>query len=111
MVRYLKLKKNMVIISTILVALRQGLGVLGAAINAFALTALVKLDIKEFLLQEVFLLLVWTFIIGIEGFLKVYNTKIVQEIDIEIRKEITTKFVNSKYEEFNSRSIGTYYLG
>lgn len=42
----------------------------GAAINAFALTALVKMDIREFLLQELFLILVWAIIIGLEGFFK-----------------------------------------
>lgn len=108
MKKYLLRKKKMVGISTSLIALRQALGVLGAAINAFALTALVKMDIREFLYQELFLLLVWIIIIATEGFLKVYNIKIIQEIDIEIRKDIEFKFVNSDYEEFSSRNIGTY---
>lgn len=108
MKKYLLRKKKMVGISTFLIALRQALGVLGATINAFALTALVKMDLRDFLYQEVFLLLVWMGIIFIEGFLKVYNIKIIQKIDIEIRKDIVSKFANSNYQEFNSRNMGTY---
>lgn len=108
MKKYLLKKKSMVALSTLLISIRQGLGVWGAAINALALTALVKMDIKEFLMQEVFLLMVWAIIIAIEGFLKGYNLKIMQEIDIEIRKDIVSKFGNSNYEQFYSRNIGTY---
>lgn len=108
MYHYLSKIKNKVLLVCLLIVIRQGLGVLGAAINAFALTALVKLNFKEFLLQECYLLIVWTIIIAIEGGLKIYKIKTIQDFDIEIRKNIIGKFARSEYQEFQSRSIGTY---
>lgn len=108
MIEILKNKKKESIFICVLISISQLLRTVGAALNAFALTSLIALDFRQFILYEVYLLGVWLVIIALDSSVNIYKMKFCQEIAADIRSKITSSLEQLEYREYNQNSVGTY---
>lgn len=108
MIEILKNKKKESIFICVLISISQLLRTVGAALNAFALTSLISLDFRQFILYEVYLLGVWLVIIALDSSANIYKMKFCQEIAVDIRSKITSSLEQLEYREYNQNSVGTY---
>ncbi|WP_203180710.1 ATP-binding cassette domain-containing protein [Streptococcus mitis] len=93
---------------TIFIVLGQLLLIYASTINALVLNELIAMNWSMFLKLSIYQLIVWCGIIFFDWLVKNYQVEVIQEFDIEIRDRIAKDISNSTYQEFHSKSSGTY---
>ncbi|HEV1400581.1 TPA: ABC transporter ATP-binding protein [Streptococcus pneumoniae] len=79
-----------------------------ATINALVLNELIAMNLERFLKLSIYQMIVWCGIIFLDWVVKNYQVEVIQEFNLEIRNRVATDISNSTYQEFHSKSSGTY---
>ncbi|MCQ9212899.1 ABC transporter ATP-binding protein/permease [Streptococcus sp. O1] len=108
MFEILKQRKSKLIGVSLLMIIGQICHVYAATINAEALNQLIALRWEAFLLQEVYLMLVWCSLIFFNWLTKLYQMKLIQELNTIIRKNISQQLAATDYQSYHQRSVNTY---
>ncbi|HEW3335694.1 TPA: ABC transporter ATP-binding protein [Streptococcus pneumoniae] len=93
---------------TIFIVAGQLLLIYAATINALVLNELIAMNLERFLKLSIYQMIVWCGIIFLDWVVKNYQVEVIQEFNLEIRNRIATDISNSTYQEFHSKSSGTY---
>lgn len=79
-----------------------------AVIHTFATDALIKGNLTNFILWNIFSLTIWGVLFIINYFSSAYEEKVIQLISIDIRNFITEKISVSNYQNVTKQTDGTY---
>lgn len=82
--------------------------VYAATINAEALNQLIALRWEAFLFQEIYLMLVWCGLIFFDWLTKLYQMRVIQELDTILREDISQRLADTDYQSYHQRSVNTY---
>ncbi|HEW4094176.1 TPA: ABC transporter ATP-binding protein [Streptococcus pneumoniae] len=93
---------------TIFIVAGQLLLIYAATINALVLNELIAMNLERFLKLSIYQMIVWCGIIFLDWVVKNYQVEVIQEFNLEIRNRVATDISNSTYQEFHSKSSGTY---
>lgn len=93
---------------TIFIVAGQLLLIYAATINALVLNELIAMNLERFLKLSIYQVIVWCGIIFLDWVVKNYQVEVIQEFNLEIRNRVATDISNSTYQEFHSKSSGTY---
>lgn len=104
----LKSRARSVYVLVALIIAGQLLLIYAATINALVLNELIAMNLLGFLKLSIYQLFVWNGIVFLDWKLKNTQVKVIQELDIEIRDRIARDIAQSSYQEFHSKSSGTY---
>lgn len=104
----LQQRKSKLLGVSLLIIIGQICHVYAATINAEALNQLIALRWKAFLFQEIYLMLVWGGLIFFDWLTKLYQMKLIQELDTIIRKDISQQLAETDYQSYHLRSVNTY---
>lgn len=96
------------ILLSILIISGQLLLIYAATINALVLNELIAMNLEKFLALSIYQMAVWSGIIFLDWLVKNYQVEVIQAFDIEIRDRIAKNIAKSTYQEFHSKSSGTY---
>lgn len=105
---YLRRHRAEVMKLSLLLMFYQILVVYGAVLNADILNALVKRDLRLFLIKVVWLLLNWVVVAGLNYVGIIYQEAVIQDIDTSIRSDLADLLIHKDYEDYNQRSTGVY---
>ncbi|MCI2170152.1 ATP-binding cassette domain-containing protein [Schleiferilactobacillus perolens] len=92
----------------ILIALVQGITVWASTLNANLLDALIQFNMRRFLMTAVFLMVGWIVIALLTYIVVISQTRLIQNIDIAIRQDLTMLIQHKDYETFSERTVGAY---
>lgn len=108
MFTYIRRQRKKIIVLASIIIFRQALLTNAAILNASALTSIANQNFVDFIKAEMFVIINWAIIILCDRYTKINKANTIQDINIDIRNDISKSFSESGHKMYHSQSVGTH---
>lgn len=105
---YITIFRKKIILISLLIVIRQLLLVLAQRLNAEIFEGLVEMDFNFFMYILIAMIATWVIVISLDAINKVFEEDLLLNMQINIRRDITQKMIDTDYQSFNTYSSGNY---
>lgn len=105
---YLNRYKGRNVLILLLTFIIAALQVYSSVIHTFSMNALIKGNVKDFFLWNLFSLMLWGVLFVINYYESIYEERTVQKISTDIRDDIANRLNSTSFSNTTSKNEGTY---